>query len=49
MANKDRPPFWQMVYDDLFLLFLLGIVLPTISYTIWGLIDIANVLPFVAK
>jgi hypothetical protein len=31
----------QMLYDDIFLMFLLGIVVPALTYTIWGLIEIA--------
>jgi hypothetical protein len=31
----------QMLYDDVFLMFLLGIVVPALTYTIWGLIEIA--------
>jgi hypothetical protein len=31
----------QMLYDDIFLIFLLGIVVPALTYTIWGLIEIA--------
>jgi hypothetical protein len=31
----------EMLYDDIFLMFLLGIVVPALTYTIWGLIEIA--------
>gem|GEM_PF-1358980 len=31
----------QMLYDDIFLMFLLGIAVPALTYTIWGLIEIA--------
>lgn len=41
--EEEKVPFWQVIYDDVFLLFLLSIVIMAISYTIWGLMEIANV------
>lgn len=41
--EDEKVPFWQVIYDDVFLLFLLSIVIMAISYTIWGLMEIANV------
>lgn len=41
--EDEKVPFWQIIYDDVFLLFLLSIVIMAISYTIWGLMEIANV------
>jgi hypothetical protein len=35
-------PLIQMLYDDIFLMFLLGIAVPLLTYTIWGLIEIAS-------
>lgn len=40
--SEQKIPKMQTFYDDIFLLFLLGIVLPTVSYTIWGVMEIAN-------
>lgn len=41
--EDEKVPFWQVIYDDVFLLFLLSIVIMAVSYTIWGLMEIANV------
>lgn len=41
--SEQKVPKMQAFYDDIFLLFLLGIVVPTVSYTIWGIMEIANV------
>lgn len=42
-GEHQRPiPLGQLVYDDLFLLFTLGIVITLVSYTIWGLINLAS-------
>ncbi len=43
--EEEKIPYWQVFYDDFFLLFLLGIVIFAVSYTIWGLMDIAAVPP----
>ena len=40
--SEEKVPKIQAFFDDIFLLFLLGIVVPTVSYTIWGLMEIAN-------
>jgi hypothetical protein len=39
---KDKVPLIQMLYDDIFLMFLLGIAVPALTYTIWGLIEVAS-------
>ena len=43
--NGDRPeqlPFWQRVLDNHFLLLFLGVVIPTVFYLMWGIMEIAN-------
>jgi hypothetical protein len=48
MADKeqDRPlektPLAQAFFDNIFLLLVLGIAVPVIFYTIWGLFEIAS-------
>jgi hypothetical protein len=39
---KEKVPLIQMLYDDIFLMFLLGIAVPALTYTIWGLIEVAS-------
>jgi cytochrome c oxidase subunit 2 len=36
-------PFGQILFDDVFLLLLLGLVMPFIIYTVWGLMDIGGI------
>ena len=44
--NISAPiPSGQAWYDNILLLLVVGIVLPTIIYTAWGLIEIMNVPP----
>ncbi|MEK6692048.1 MAG: hypothetical protein AABY44_01320 [Nitrospirota bacterium] len=40
--GKDKMSFWQVFYDDISLLFLLGVVIPTVLYIIWGVMEYAN-------
>lgn len=40
--EKEKIPKWQVVYDDLFLIFLLGAVILVVSYTLWGVMELAN-------
>jgi hypothetical protein len=41
--EKERIPAWQLFYDDIFLIFMLGMAIPLVFYIIWGLMDIASV------
>jgi uncharacterized cupredoxin-like copper-binding protein len=41
--KEERIPVGQVLYDDIFLLFLLGVVVPFIFFTVWGLIDVGSV------
>jgi hypothetical protein len=44
MANNDDDvPFMQKVLDNPFLLLALGVLTPTVLYTIWGIVDIMSV------
>lgn len=46
MADKrdeDRPPLMQALFDNIFLLLVLGIVVPVVFYTVWGLLEIASI------
>ncbi len=39
--EKKKITLIQMLYDDIFLMFLLGLAVPAITYTIWGFMEIA--------
>lgn len=38
-----RVPWQQLLIDDIFLLFLAGMVIPTFFYIIWGLMSLGEV------
>lgn len=39
--REDGPiPAGQRFYDNIFLLLVLGVVVPTLIYTVWGLLEI---------
>jgi hypothetical protein len=41
--DNDRPRWQQVVFDDIFLILALGLVIPTIFYIMLGLMDLASV------
>jgi hypothetical protein len=43
----EHIPWPQMLFDDIFLLLFVGLVVPTLFYIIWNLIELASVRPFV--
>lgn len=42
-SRRERVPWQQVLLDDIFLLLLAGLVVPTLTYIVWGLISLANV------
>ncbi|MBI4614283.1 MAG: hypothetical protein HY720_11785 [Planctomycetes bacterium] len=43
LRGEERPRLLQMLYDDVFLMFLLGMVVPLLLYTVWGLLELLSV------
>jgi hypothetical protein len=41
--QETRPPLMQAVFDNIFLLLVIGLVVPVVFYTIWGLLEIASI------
>ncbi len=41
--SEEKVPLAQAFFDNIFLLLVLGIVVPTVFYTIWGLFEIASI------
>jgi len=41
MAEEKRISAWQVFLDDISLLFLLGVVIPTVFYVVWGVMEYA--------
>ncbi len=42
-APVERIPFMQRVLDNPFLLLFLGVVVPTVLYIIWGIMEISQI------
>jgi hypothetical protein len=43
LPKPERIPFFQRVMDNPFLLLFLGIVIPTVFYILWGIMEIATI------
>ncbi|MBI3752896.1 MAG: hypothetical protein HY266_02475 [Deltaproteobacteria bacterium] len=41
--GQEPVPAWQLFYDNIFLLLFLGIAIPTLVYTVWGLMEIVQI------
>ncbi|MCC2110663.1 MAG: hypothetical protein KDJ16_01365 [Hyphomicrobiales bacterium] len=41
--SRERIPFLQQVLDSPFLLLFLGVVVPRVLYTIWGVMEVASI------
>lgn len=39
----ERVPFMQRVLDNPFLLLFLGVAIPTVLYTLWGVMEVASI------
>jgi len=40
IERREAVPTIQAFYDDIFLIFLLSVVIMVVSYTLWGLMEI---------
>jgi len=50
MSKKDEHenepvPYWQKWFDNIWVLFLLSLLISTLIYNVWGIIDLLNVPP----
>ena len=41
--GKERVPFMQRVLDNHFLLLFLGVVIPTVLYILWGVMELTQI------
>lgn len=41
--GAERPPWPQLLMDDVFLLVMAGLVVPTLLYIVWGLMELGSV------
>lgn len=42
-SNHERVPLMQQLLDNPFLLLFIGVMVPMLVYTLWGVIDILTV------
>jgi hypothetical protein len=42
-STDRRIPWQQVLLDDIFLLFMAGILVPTFFYIVWGLMSLSEV------
>ena len=42
-SEAQRIPFMQRVLDNPFLLLFIGVVVPTVLYIVWGIIELTQV------
>lgn len=45
MNTEPKPSMWQKLLDNIWLLLVLGVLIPFISYTLWGWIELGLVAP----
>ena len=50
MAEKEKQESepvskWQAVFDNVWLLFLLSLLISTLIYNVWGIVDLLSVPP----
>jgi hypothetical protein len=43
VSEIERVPFMQRLLDNPFLLLFLGVVVPAVLYTLWGVMEVASV------
>jgi hypothetical protein len=41
-GEEVRPHVMQRILDNPFLLLFIGVVVPTVSYTIWGIMEVSQ-------
>ena len=42
-SEPERIPIMQQIIDNPFLLLFLGVTIPTVLYTIWGVMEIVSI------
>lgn len=45
MNTEPKPSLWQRILDNVWLLLVLGVLIPFVSYTLWGWIELGMVPP----
>lgn len=42
MKEEERISNWQIFFDDISMMFFFGVVIPTVFYVVWGVMEYAN-------
>ena len=42
-SHNERVPFMQRLLDNHFLLLFIGVVMPTILYIVWGIMELVGI------
>ena len=42
-SEEERIPFMQRLLDNPFLLLFLGVVIPTVFYILWGIMELVQI------
>jgi hypothetical protein len=43
LPKPEQIPFFQRMLDNPFLLLFIGVVMPTVFYILWGIMEIATI------
>ncbi|MCW8831069.1 MAG: hypothetical protein OQK32_06050 [Gammaproteobacteria bacterium] len=43
LPKPERIPFFQRMLDNPFLLLFIGVAMPTVFYTLWGVMEVATI------
>lgn len=43
LPKPERIPFFQRMLDNPFLLLFIGVVIPTVFYVLWGIMEIVTI------
>lgn len=42
-TSEERVPIMQQILDNPFLLLFIGVAVPTVFYTIWGIMEVVTI------
>lgn len=45
--DEEKVPFGQTIFDELFLFFMISLVISLVVYNLWGLMDLLGTPPLV--
>ena len=45
MKNENQDPLFKRLMDNPWLLLVLGVLIPLVSYTLWGWVELGSITP----